>query len=98
MMKITPKLTPGKVVIKANTIVKKFYDKKGVLTLSSEFDRKSGRLKKDVFMNSAGTNPIRISKYDNNENLVKDTFYKADGKLIGIVDYADINHNLDLMI
>ena len=49
-------------------------------------------------MNSAGTNPIRISKYDNNENLVKDTFYKADGKLMGIVDYADINHNLDLMI
>ena len=97
-MKIAPKLTPEKVVIKANAIVKKFYDKKGVLTLASEYDRKSGRLKKDVFMNSAGTGPVRISKYDKNENLVHDSFYKADGKLIGTVDYTDLTHNLDLMI
>ena len=61
MMKITPKLTPEKVLIKPNSIVKKFYNSDGVLTLASEFDRKSGKLKKDVFMNSNGTKPVRIS-------------------------------------
>ena len=98
MMKITPKLTPEKVLIKPNSIVKKFYNSDGVLTLASEFDRKSGKLKKDVFMNSNGTKPVRISKYDGNENLVTDTFFKANGTPIGSVDYSDINKNLDLMI
>lgn len=96
--KVTPKITPEKVVVKANTIVKKFYNKDGILTLSSEFDKKSGKIKKDVFMNPNGTKPIRISKYDSNEHVVLDTFYKADGSPMGSVDYTDINHNLDLMI
>ena len=48
--KVTPKITPEKVVVKANTIVKKFYNKDGILTLSSEFDKKSGKIKKDVFI------------------------------------------------
>ena len=89
--KVTPKITPEKVVVKANTIVKKFYNKDGILT-------KSGKIKKDVFMNPNGTKPIRISKYDSNEHVILDTFYKADGSPMGSVDYTDINHNLDLMI
>lgn len=98
MMKITPKLSSEKAVIKANTIVKKFYDKQGVLTLVSELDKKSGRIKKDIFMNQNGTKPVRISKYDKDEKLLSDTFYKADGRIIGTVDYSEINRNLDLMI
>ena len=99
MMKITPKYNPPqKIVLKADKLVKKFYDKNGILTLASEFDRKTGRVKKDVFMNSNGTRPVRISKYDENENLLLDSFYKADGKLIGSVDYSELGKNLDLML
>ena len=93
MMKVTPNVT----VQRAHKVIEKFYNK-GVLSLQSEYDRKTGKLMKDVFMNISGTKPIRISKYDKNENLVKDRFFADDGKYLGDVNYQELGNNFDFVL
>ncbi len=93
MIKVTPKTTS----VHNNKLVKKFYDK-GILTLKSEYDKKSGKLLKDVFMNTDGTKPIRITKYDSNEKLATDTFFSNEGKYIASIDYKDVGQMLDFIL
>ena len=93
MLKVTPKMTN----VHADKRVEKFYHK-GILTLSSEYNAKSGKLLKDVFMNTSGTRPIRITKYDNNENILKESFFADDGKHIGDIDYSEIGHFLNFVL
>ena len=93
MLKVTPKMTN----VHADKRVEKFYSQ-GILTLSSEYSAKSGKLLKDVFMNSNGTKPIRITKYDDNEHAIKESFFADNGKHIGDIDYSEIGHFLNFVL
>ena len=96
IMKVTPIATP-KVVMTKNKIIEKFYNQ-GVLAIKSEFDKKSGKLLKDTFMNSEGTKPLRITLYGENEKVLKDTFFNANGKYLGTVDHTSLAENIDFVI